>query len=35
LVGPRLCATSSPHVIFIVTMPYFGHIKDMHVLWFI
>jgi hypothetical protein len=31
-VGPGLCATSSPHVIFSVTMPYFGHIEDMH--WF-
>jgi hypothetical protein len=30
-VGPRLCATSSPHVIFSVPMPYFWHIEDMHV----
>jgi hypothetical protein len=29
-VGPGLCATSSPRVIFSVTMPYFGHIEDMH-----
>jgi hypothetical protein len=33
LVGPGLCATSSPHVIFSVTMPYFGHIEDMHRFW--
>jgi hypothetical protein len=30
LVGPRLCATSTPRIIFSVTMPYFGHIEDMH-----
>jgi hypothetical protein len=29
-IGPGLCATSSPRVIFLVTMPYFGHIEDMH-----
>jgi hypothetical protein len=33
LVGPRFCATSCPHVLFFVTMPYFGHIKDMHGFW--
>jgi hypothetical protein len=32
-VGPGLCAKSSPHVIFSVTMPYFGHIEDMHGFW--
>jgi hypothetical protein len=32
-VGPRLCAISSPRVIFSVTMPYFGHIEDMHGFW--
>jgi hypothetical protein len=32
-VGPRLCATSSPHVILSMTMPYFGHIEDMHGFW--
>jgi hypothetical protein len=26
-------ATSSSHVIFSVTMPYFGHIEDMHGFW--
>jgi hypothetical protein len=25
-----LCAMSFPRVIFSVTMPYFGHNKDMH-----
>jgi hypothetical protein len=29
-VGPELCATSSPRIIFSVTMPYFWHIEDMH-----
>jgi hypothetical protein len=29
-VEPVLCATSFSHVIFSVTMPYFGHNKDMH-----
>jgi hypothetical protein len=29
-VGLGLCATSSPHVIFSVTIPYFRHIEDMH-----
>jgi hypothetical protein len=33
LVGQGLCATSSPRVIFSVTMPYFGHIEDMHGFW--
>jgi hypothetical protein len=33
LVGPELCATSSPHVILSVTMPYFEHIEDMHGFW--
>jgi hypothetical protein len=32
-VGPGLCATSSPHVIFSMTMPYFRHIEDMNVFW--
>jgi hypothetical protein len=32
-VGPRLCATSSPHVILFVTMSYFGHNEDMHGFW--
>jgi hypothetical protein len=32
-VGPRLHATSSPHVIFPVTMSYLGHIEDMHEFW--
>jgi hypothetical protein len=30
-VGPGLSATSSPCVIFSMTMSYFGHIKDMHI----
>jgi hypothetical protein len=30
LVGTRLCTTSSPCVILSVTIPYFGHIEDMH-----
>jgi hypothetical protein len=29
-VWPEICTTSSPHVILSVTMPYFGHIEDMH-----
>jgi hypothetical protein len=29
-VEPMLCAMSFPRVIFSVTMPYFGHNKDMH-----
>jgi hypothetical protein len=33
LIGPGLCATSSPLVIFSMTMPYFGHIEDMHEFW--
>jgi hypothetical protein len=33
LVGPGLCAMSSPRVIFSVTMPYFGHIEDMYEFW--
>jgi hypothetical protein len=32
-IGPGLCATSPPRVIFSVTMPYFGHIEDMHGFW--
>jgi hypothetical protein len=32
-VEPVLCATSFPPVIFFVTMPYFGHNKDMHRFW--
>jgi hypothetical protein len=32
-VGPRLCATSFPRVIFSVTMSYLGHIEDMHGFW--
>jgi hypothetical protein len=32
-VGPGLCVASSPHVIFSVTVPYFGHIEDMHGFW--
>jgi hypothetical protein len=32
-VGPGLCATSSPRVIFSVTMPYFGHIENIHGFW--
>jgi hypothetical protein len=32
-VGPGLCATSSPRVIFSVTMHYFGHIEDTHGFW--
>jgi hypothetical protein len=32
-VGPRLCATSSPHVRFSPIMPYFGHIEDMNRFW--
>jgi hypothetical protein len=32
-VGPGLCATSSPRVIFSVTMPYFRYIEDMHGFW--
>jgi hypothetical protein len=30
-----LYATSFPHVILSMTMPYFGHNEDMHGLWFI
>jgi hypothetical protein len=30
LVESMLCATSFPHVILSVTMPYFGHNEDMH-----
>jgi hypothetical protein len=30
-----LCATSFPHVILSVTMPYFGYIEDMHGFWYI
>jgi hypothetical protein len=33
LVGPGLCATSFPHVIFSVTMPCLGHIEDVHRFW--
>jgi hypothetical protein len=33
LIGLGLCATSSPRVILSVTMPYFGHIEDMHGFW--
>jgi hypothetical protein len=29
----RAFAKSSPHVIFYVTMPCFGHIEDMHRFW--
>jgi hypothetical protein len=29
-IGLGLCATSSPRVIFSMTMPYFGHIEDMY-----
>jgi hypothetical protein len=32
-VRSELCATSSPQVILSVTMPYFGHIEDMHGFW--
>jgi hypothetical protein len=32
-VGPGLCATSSTCVTFSVTMPYFGHMEDMHGFW--
>jgi hypothetical protein len=32
-VEPVLCATSSPHVILSMTMPYFGHNIDMHGFW--
>jgi hypothetical protein len=32
-VRPGLCATSSPHVILSVTMPYFGRNEDMHGFW--
>jgi hypothetical protein len=32
-VEPMLCATSFPHVILSVTMPYFGHNEDMHGFW--
>jgi hypothetical protein len=31
--GPRLCATSYPHVIFSVTIPYFWQIQDMYGFW--
>jgi hypothetical protein len=34
-VGSELYATSSPRVIFSTTIPYFGHIEDMHGFWFI
>jgi hypothetical protein len=30
-----LYATSFPHVILSVTMPYFGHNEEMHGFWFI
>jgi hypothetical protein len=32
-VEPMLCATSFPHVILSVTMPYFGHNEDTHGFW--
>jgi hypothetical protein len=32
-VEPVLCATSFPHVILSVTMPYFGYNEDMHGFW--
>jgi hypothetical protein len=32
-VEPVLYATSFPHVILFVTMPYFGHNEDMHGFW--
>jgi hypothetical protein len=32
-IEPVLYATSFPHVIFFVTIPYFGHIEDMHGFW--
>jgi hypothetical protein len=32
-VEPVLCAMSFHHVIFSVTMPYFGHNEDMHGFW--
>jgi hypothetical protein len=32
-VEPVLCATSFPHVILSVTMPYFRHNEDMHGFW--
>jgi hypothetical protein len=32
-IGPGIYATSSPHVIFSVTMPYFEDIEDMHGFW--
>jgi hypothetical protein len=32
---PKLCATSSPHVILSVTTPGFGHNEDMYGFWFI
>jgi hypothetical protein len=34
-VEPVLCATSFPHVILSVTMPYFGHNEDMYGFLFI
>jgi hypothetical protein len=34
-VEPVLCATSFPHVILFVTMPYFRHNEDIHGFWFI
>jgi hypothetical protein len=32
-VGPGFYATSSPHVIFSMTIPYFGHTEGMHRFW--
>jgi hypothetical protein len=32
-VGPGLSATPFPRVILSMTMPYFGHIEDMHGFW--
>jgi hypothetical protein len=32
-VEPVLYATSFPHVVLSVTMPYFGHNEDMHGFW--
>jgi hypothetical protein len=32
-VEPMLYATSFPHVILSMTLPYFGHNEDMHGFW--